>query len=78
MKKGDLVRLYEDGSSDEDFTIGSLNPTVEGSWSVPCGTIALVVKVVPDEVGEPTCHILVDGKMGWAYEYDCEVIDETR
>lgn len=76
MKPGDLVRLYESGGTDVmDYTVGSLNPEVEGGWNIPGGTIALVIKVVPDKGDGPTCHILVGGKMGWAYEEDCEVVE---
>ena len=75
MKPGDLVRLYESGGTDVmDYTVGNFSGP---GWDVPGGTIALVIKVVSDKDDGTTCHILVDGKMGWAYEEDCRSVDET-
>jgi len=76
MKPGDLVRLYEPNHGGEYFTVGNVNRDLSG-WAVPQGTVALVTKVIPDRGDGVTCYILVDGKMGWVYEEDCEVIDET-
>jgi hypothetical protein len=45
-------------------------------WLVPQGTIAIVMKIVPDRGDGVTCHVLVDGKMGWLYEEECVIIDE--
>jgi len=75
MKPGDLVRLYET-TDIETYTVGSLDRDLPG-WDIPGGTIALVTKVIPDRGDGVTCYVLVDGKMGWVYEEDCEVIDET-
>lgn len=74
MRPGDLVRLYEPTSRSIDFAIGNLNPDL-GGWSVPPGTIAIVTKIIPDRGDGTTCHVLVDGKMGWVYEEDCEMIE---
>jgi hypothetical protein len=76
MKPGDLVKLYESNPNVEHFTVGCLDS--DGSWNVDAGTLALVVKILPNRSDGVVCHILIDGKMGWAYKDDCEVIDETR
>ena len=75
MKPGDLVRLYEPNRGGEYFTVGSVNRDLPG-WAVPQGTLAVVTEIIPDR-GDGVTHVLVDGKMGWLYEEDCEIVDET-
>jgi hypothetical protein len=77
MQPGDLVRLYDAHSDEkgEGFTVGNLDSSMMG-WLVPQGTIAIVIKIVPDRGDGVTCHVLVDGKMGWLYEEECVIIDD--
>ena len=76
MKPGDLVRLRDYRSEVEDVTVGNLDMNQRG-WVVPNGTIALVTKIITGRGDAANYHILVDGKVGWIYEEDCEVIDEA-
>ena len=76
MKPGDLVRLCDYRPGVEDVTVGNLDVNQRG-WVVPNGTIALVTKVITDRGGAANYHILIDGKVGWIYEEDCEVVNET-
>lgn len=86
MKPGDLVRMREvrttaSGVSNylEEFIVGNLDMNSRG-FPIPTGSVGVVIKVVeptgrPDEV---TIHVMVpDGRVGWIYPEDCEVIDET-
>jgi len=75
MRVGDLVRLSDDQG--DLFTVGSVDMRTFG-WFVPQGKIALVVKIIPDRGDGITCHVLVDGKIGWIYEEDCKAVNETR
>jgi hypothetical protein len=77
MRPGDLVRLCDYRPEVEDVTVGNLDVNQRG-WVVPNGTIALVTKVITDRGGAANYHILIDGKVGWIYEEDCEVFNETR
>ena len=79
MKPGDLVRLRADGYGGT-LTVVYIKKKA-GVFKVPAGSIALVLK---SESGtrhsgpeDHHVHILVDGKMGWIYPEDCEVINET-
>jgi hypothetical protein len=72
MKPGDLVRITEDFNG--QFTVGNMNMNASG-FKVPAGSIALVLEI---EVNyDQHVHILVDGKLGWIYPEDGEVINET-
>jgi hypothetical protein len=78
MKPGDLVRVTEDFNG--EFTVGNMNMNASG-FKVPAGSIALVLKIEMnpshDDPDDYHAHILVDGKLGWIYPEDGEVIDET-
>lgn len=86
MKPGDIVRLREvyttaPGVSNypEEFIVGSLDMNSPG-FPVPAGTVGFVVKVIEtkDLPEETTLHVMVpDGRIGWVYPEDCEVIDEA-
>ena len=80
MKPGDLVRLCERGGSVLQ-TVGSVNKNSAG-FAVPAGSIALVLKIEmntnQDDPDTCSVHILVDGKQGWIYPEDGEVINEAR
>ena len=78
MKPGDLVRLQELAA--DNFVVGNMNKN-DGGFKVPAGSIALVLKIEmnpshndPDDYH---AHILVNGKQGWIYPEDGEVINET-
>jgi hypothetical protein len=75
VKPGDLVRLCDYRPGVEDVTVGNLDMNQRG-WIVPNGTIAVVTKVITGKGGP--YHILVDGKVGWIFEEDCEVVNEAR
>ena len=75
MKPGELVRLFQEGDPDIPYVVGSFKG--EG-FEVPAGSVALVIKLTRGDEFGAHCHILVDGRAGWAYRDDCEVIDETR
>ena len=77
MKPGDLVML----DTSDNFVVGNMNKNA-GGFKVPAGSIALVLKIEmnpshndPDDYH---AHILVNGKLGWVYPEDGEVINETR
>jgi len=72
MKPGDLVRVSDDGGG--EFTVGNLNMTIE-PFTVPAGSIALVLEIEVND--DQHVHILVDGKLGWIYPEDGEVINES-
>ena len=76
MHPGDLVRLYEAGRRDIDYIVGSFLSGV-GGWAVPCGTLAVIIGAIPDLGHGLKYRVLVDGKMGWVYKDDCELVDET-
>ena len=79
MKPGDLVRLQ--ALADDNFVVGNMNKNA-GGFRVPNGSIALVLKIEmnpshndPDDYH---AHILVNGKLGWIYPEDSEMINEAR
>jgi len=77
MKPGDLVRLQELAA--DNFVVGNMNKNA-GGFRVPNGSIALVLKIEMNPTHEVPedyhAHILVDGKLGWIYPEDGEVINE--
>lgn len=79
MKPGDLVRLCEEAHTGVQ-TVGSMNKNSAG-FVVPAGSIALVLEIEmntnQDDPDGCSVHILVDGKQGWIYPEDGEVINET-
>lgn len=70
---GDLVVLRDTHSPFSTFTVGSLNR--HGGWNIPNGSVALVVSVVQDSDtwSDPNVwvEVIVDGKRGWVYPYEC-------
>ena len=80
MKPGDLVRLCDRGGCVVQ-TVGNMNKNSAG-FAVPAGSIALVLEIEmntnQDNPEDCSVHILVDGKQGWIYPEDGEVISETR
>ena len=85
MKPGDLVSLSEGRmlhphapAGGEWFTVGSLI-TGESGFRVPSGSIALVLSLEarPTHSNPEYCHVhvLVDGRLGWVYPEDGEVIN---
>ena len=86
MKPGDIVMMREvrttaPGVSNypEEFIVGSLDMKSRG-FAVPTGSVGVVVKVFepPGRPDETMIHVIVpDGRIGWIYPEDCEVISET-
>ena len=72
MKPGDLVRVTEDFNG--EFTVGNMNMNASG-FKVPAGSIALVLEIEVND--DQHVHILVDGKLGWIYPEDVDVVDES-
>ena len=76
MKPGDLVRVSE-GRNLGWFTVGSPDPDGSG-FRVPDGSIALVLEIesvpTPSDPNDHHIHVLVDGKLGWIYPEDGDVI----
>ena len=79
MKAGDLVRLCEDSATGVQ-TVGNMNKRSAG-FAVPAGSIALVLEIEmntnQDDPDDCSVHILIDGKQGWIYPEDSEVIHEA-
>jgi hypothetical protein len=79
MKPGDLVRLQQPAA--DNFVVGNMNKNA-GGFRVPNGSIALVLEIemnpAHNDLDDYHAHILVDGKLGWIYPEDGEVINETR
>jgi hypothetical protein len=78
MKRGDLVRLTVDQFQGQMVIyVASIPQSTQ--WLFDDGTLALVLDEYfgPEVGGERKFKILVDGRTGWVYESDCEVIDET-
>lgn len=75
MKVGDLVRLYEAGTRDLDFSVGNVDRTMPG-WSVPPGSIAMITRITQSLGDGLVFDVMVAGQVGWVYEEDCEAIDE--
>ena len=72
MKPGDLVRVTEDFNG--EFTVGNMNMNASG-FKVPAGSIALVLEIEVND--DQHVHVLVDGKLGWIYPEDVDVVDES-
>jgi len=79
MKAGDLVRIS--GDFGDEFTVGNMNKKACG-FKVPNGSIALVLEIEMNPAhNDPDvyhAHILVEGRIGWIYKSECEVINEAR
>jgi len=84
MKRGDLVRLSEGVPGRTWFTVGSYadapnaRAMYESAFSVPDGSVALVLRIeacpkfpAPED---HRVHVLVNGRAGWVYPEDGEVI----
>jgi len=77
MKPGDLVKLIQDGLG--DVCVASIDDS--GIWGVDHNTVAVFLNEHHwlNERGheKKKIRILVKGRIGWIYESECEVIDET-
>jgi hypothetical protein len=92
MKRGDIVRLYafeNDGRpapvrlTNETFFLGRLSEQ-DGISEFEPGTLGIIIDITEDDTNkfigfEGAPILLVDGKIGWAYPEECEVVggDET-
>ena len=81
MKPGDLVRLVADPDTS--------NGVVFAAWVTPIGQQPFDAGTVAPFIGDHTsielpldgerkARILIENQLGWIYETECEVIDETR
>jgi hypothetical protein len=79
MKDGDLVELFQpDGEAAElmsctgDISVGDM---VDGShpWQLPVGTLAVYLGRHPRMPGEPAIVVLIDGKLGWVWDYEIRI-----
>ena len=75
MKMGDLVRLYEPANRDSDFSVGNIDRNLPG-WTVPPGSVAMITGITQSRGDGVMFDVVVDGKVGWVYEEDCEAIDD--
>lgn len=78
MKPGDLVRLTVDQFQGQMIIYVASIPQAT-QWHFDDGTLALILGEYfgPEEGAERKLKILVDGRTGWVYETDCEVINEA-
>ena len=76
MKDGDLVELIQPGGEAAELmgctgelSVGNM---VDGSrpWRLPVGTLAVHLGRHPRMPGEPAIVILIDGKLGWVWDYE--------
>jgi len=84
MKDGDLVELIQpDGVVAElmgctgDISVGNM---VDGSrpWQLPVGTLAVYLGRHPRMPGEPAIVVLIDGKLGWVWDYEIRPIAHSE
>ena len=85
LKPGDLVRLSEGIPGRTWFTVGAYDGAHDfkisasgGGFTVPDGSVALVLRIeacpkfpAPED---HRVHVLVNGRAGWVYPEDGEVI----
>ena len=80
MKTGDLVRLTIDPFQGQMMVHVASIPLGE-QWAFNDGTTAMVIGEHLDAavaINDRKLKILVEGRVGWIFESECEVIDETR
>lgn len=78
MKPGDLVKLISDGPTGVVYVAGT---DVREQWTFDEGTLAVFLDEyhwLNERGREKKLRILVECRMGWIYESECEAIDETR
>lgn len=74
MKQGDLVKLLADSLG--SVMIGT-NSDSEKTWIVGHGTIALFLdNHDEDSLNNKKLMILVEGRVGWIYDDECEVLSD--
>ena len=80
MKPGDLVRLNT--FFDEPASIVEVpKSSSSGQFFCENGSIAMFLGEyfpIPSIVAEPKSLILIDGRIGWVYDNELEMIDEAR
>ncbi len=80
MKPGDLVRLTIDPFQGQMVVhVASIPPGDQ--WVFDDGTTAMVIGEHLDaaiSINDRKLKILVEGRVGWVFESECEVINETR
>lgn len=80
MKPGDLVRLTIDPFQGQTVVYVASIPS-GGQWAFDDGTAALVLgehldAAVSMKINDRKLKILVEGRLGWVFESECEVISE--
>lgn len=76
MKPGDLIKLLS--ASLGSVTIGTYSD-FEKTWLVGHGTAALFLdNHDEDSLSNKRLMILVEGRFGWIYVDECEVLSEDR
>ena len=78
MKPGDLVKLASDNHSAQVY-VAAIG--IREQWIFNEGTSALFLDEhhwLNERGHEKKLRILVDGRVGWIYESECEAIDEAR
>lgn len=78
MKPGDLIKLVSEDHSTQVYVAGT---DVREQWIFDEGTLAVFLDEyhwLNERGREKKLRILVEGRMGWIYESECEAIDETR
>lgn len=79
MNPGDLVRLVADPDMSSPFVHVAWIPHA-GQQAFDEGTVAVFLgdhTVALPLDGERKIRILIEGRLGWIYESECEAIDET-
>ena len=67
MNPGDLVELIQPGGGDK-IDVGAMDDGL--TWQRPAGTLAVHLGRHPRMPGEPAIVVLIDGKLGWIWEYE--------
>ena len=76
MQSGDLVKLIQDGLG--DICVAAIDSSAV--WSVDHGTVAVFIDehhLLNERGLEKKLMILVEGRMGWIYESECEALNEA-
>jgi hypothetical protein len=77
MKDGDLVELFQPGGEAAELmgctgelSVGSMDDSRPRGWYRPVGTLAVHLGRHPRMPGEPAIVVLIDGKLGWVWDYE--------
>jgi len=77
MKDGDLVELKQpDG--DDLVDVGGMDKSGFNLGAWPAGTLAVHLGRHPGRPGEPASAILIDGRLGWVWDYEIQLANITH